>query len=31
LKVEISNLRKDYELEIKSMFLEVQRVKEEVA
>jgi len=30
LKVEIVNLRKDYDVEIKSMFLELNRVKEEV-
>lgn len=30
LKVEISNLRKDYELEIQTMFMELQRVKEDL-
>lgn len=30
LKSEIANLRKDYEVEIKTMFMELQRVKEAV-
>lgn len=30
LKHEIANLRKDYEVEIKTMFMELQRVKEAV-
>lgn len=30
LKVEISNLRKDYDVEIKTMFLELNRVKDEL-
>lgn len=31
MKAEIANLRKDYDVEIKTMFLELKNVKEELA
>jgi hypothetical protein len=30
LKIEIQNLRKDYDVEIKTMFLELNRVKHDI-